>query len=186
MRFITCCATLLLAASMAGCESSIPTSAGDVAVAEPLFGIGSDFADLTPDIQKDLAALRSYASPLHNLERAMAAGFDIDVTGCRDNQPTGGMGHHYANLSRIDGAAPTVLEPEILVFAPKNSGKLQLAAVEYIVPYVFWPSTDPPPVLFGQEFHPNGNDQLWMLHVWAWWHNPDGSFADWNPTVTCS
>ncbi len=114
----------------------------------------------------------------------MAAGFDVLVTDCRDNPPVGGMGYHYANVSRIDGAAPTILEPEILVFAPKQNGKLQLGAVEYIVPFPLW--DDPaPPTLFGQQFVANTGDGVWQLHVWLWNHNPAGLFEDWNPTVSC-
>jgi hypothetical protein len=26
---------------------------------------------------------------------------------------------------------------------------------------------------------------FYELHVWAWERNPNGSFADWNPHVTC-
>ncbi len=26
---------------------------------------------------------------------------------------------------------------------------------------------------------------FYELHVWAWEHNPKGSFADWNTAVSC-
>ena len=141
--------------------------------------------DFAPDVQRDLAALRAYASGLHNLDRAMDAGFDTQLTECRDNPPVGGMGYHYGYLSRIEGAAPQVLEPEILVFAPKSNGGIGLAAVEYVVPYGLWEG-EAPPVLFGQSFNRNDGDGVWQLHVWLWRHNPAGVFQDWNPAVSCS
>jgi hypothetical protein len=43
----------------------------------------------------------------------------------------------------------------------------------------------------GQVFHytasPNryGIPAFYALHVWAWKENPNGTFADWNPKVSC-
>lgn len=25
--------------------------------------------------------------------------------------------------------------------------------------------------------------QAWVIHIWPWWHNPDGIFENYNPTV---
>jgi len=30
-----------------------------------------------------------------------------------------------------------------------------------------------------------GLSAFYELHVWAWEHNPKGSYADWNTHVTC-
>jgi hypothetical protein len=44
----------------------------------------------------------------------------------------------------------------------------------------------------GQHFHyvgsPNryGLPAFYELHVWAWRDNPNGTFADWNPKVSCA
>jgi len=167
---------------LAACDSPV-TAPESSAFPKPNFAIGAVASELTPELHQDLAALRAYASPLHDLDRAMDAGFDAKVTECRDNPPIGGMGYHYANVGRIDGAPPTVLEPEILVFSPRSNGKLGLGAVEYIVPYAAW--TGDPPTLLGQTFHRNDGDGVWMLHVWLWRNNPAGLFEDWNPTVSC-
>ena len=35
---------------------------------------------------------------------------------------------------------------------------------------------------YGSEY---GVAPYYELHVWAWRHNPNGIFADWNPRVTC-
>ena len=48
-----------------------------------------------------------------------------------------------------------------------------------------------PPELLGQLFHyfdsPNRFklNPFYTLHVWAWKDNPNGTFANWNPNVSC-
>ena len=48
-----------------------------------------------------------------------------------------------------------------------------------------------PPSIDGQLFHlfdaPNrfGLDPFYTLHVWAWKDNPNGTFVNWNPDVSC-
>jgi hypothetical protein len=185
---LTCLTTFLVLGLAAGCESPsgtpddtpLPTET-DAAIAE---AVGVQLAKLPPEIQHSIVELRKATSPLHNLDRAMEAGFNVDLTGCLENPPIGGMGHHYGFPARIDGAPPVAAEPEILVFSPKANGKLQLGAVEYVVPFGAW-TADAPPSLHGQSFHRNEGAGLWVLHVWLWNHNPDGLFADWNPTVSC-
>jgi hypothetical protein len=46
--------------------------------------------------------------------------------------------------------------------------------------------------VFGQQFNftPAGNryglPAFYSLHAWIWKHNPSGTFAMWNPTVSCA
>jgi hypothetical protein len=178
----------LLVGGLIACQDTGSSADGQPLATEPgiedVDPVSVQLAKLPPDVQKGLADLRAAVSPLHNLDVAIAAGFDTDLTGCLENPPIGGMGHHYGMIPRIDGAPPVADEPELLVFSPKSNGKLQLGAVEFIIPYAAWTPTDPPE-LFGQTFHRNDDAGLWVLHVWLWNHNPDGLFADWNPTVSC-
>ena len=74
----------------------------------------------------------------------------------------------------------------------KQSGRLQLAAVEYVVIKSAWDANhSAAPSLFGHEFMvtdaPNryGLPAFYSLHVWAWDHNPMGTFEMWNPDVVC-
>ncbi|MFM2072329.1 MAG: hypothetical protein RLZZ623_2592 [Actinomycetota bacterium] len=92
---------------------------------------------------------------------------------------SGGMGVHY--VKGIDGTL-NVTQPEALVYSVNEHGRLQLVAVEYIVPASL---VDPanPPMLFGQHLHPHSYLPVWVLHVWAWKSNPNGIFADFNPRV---
>jgi hypothetical protein len=93
----------------------------------------------------------------------------------------------------LDGEL-NVNEPEALIYELKD-GRARLVGVEYIVLAAQWDSahTAPPapPVLEGQLFHFNESpnrfrlDPFYELHVWAWRDNPNGTFADWNPRVSC-
>ena len=77
------------------------------------------------------------------------------------------------------------------VFA-QDGDRLRLVAVEFIVDAATWLSHHAtPPVLEGQTFQfvssPNryALPAFFDLHVWAWRHNPNGPFVDWNTRVTC-
>lgn len=136
------------------------------------------------DVASDLAALRTVTAPFHRLETAQEAGWTVLIPECRDNQPEGGMGWHYANPAYIDGTVE-VRKPEALIYEPEADGSLDLVGVEYAVPFSILPPEAQPPRLFGQDFKHNFGDELWMLHVWVWRDNPDGMFATWNPKVSC-
>lgn len=93
------------------------------------------------------------------------------------------MGYHYANPSLLaDGGAVAVEDPETLVYEPRKNGRLRLVAVEYIGPLG---DAEEAPELFGHEFHRNEDVGIWALHAWVGRHNPNGTFADWNPMVSC-
>ena len=101
------------------------------------------------------------------------------------------MGVHYGNATLLADGALDATQPEVLVYAPRN-GRLQLAAVEYVVLAEQWDAAnDHPPILQGQHFHyvpaPNrtGLPAHYELHVWAWERNQNGTFADFNPRVRC-
>jgi hypothetical protein len=144
------------------------------------------------------AVAASATARFHELDAAKAAGYTAvvqDKAGiiCIDNQPIGGMGVHYANLSLLGDAEVNSTQPEALVYAPNADGQPKLAALEYIVFDGAWKDaghTDPPS-LFGQQFNftPTGNryglDPFWSLHVWIWQPNSAGLFQPWNPRVHC-
>ena len=88
------------------------------------------------------------------------------------------------NEALVDSTV-SVTEPEVLVYEPQKNGRLRLVGVEYVIPYAIRGPEEAPPTLFGQEFLHNPTFGLWMLHVYAWKHNPDGIFATWNPAITC-
>jgi hypothetical protein len=96
---------------------------------------------------------------------------------------------------RVFDAVPTVpdISPEILLFEPTRDGGIRLTGADFIVFKDEWEAKHPGkvPELNGQLFHlfdsPNrfGLDPFYTLHVWAWKDNPNGTFANWNPDVSC-
>ncbi|MEP6572892.1 MAG: hypothetical protein ABJD11_09350 [Gemmatimonadota bacterium] len=132
---------------------------------------------------RDIAVLRRVTAPFHDFTVATAAGWSAQITPCMAS-PDGGMGFHYGNTSIIDGSV-SVEAPELLLYEPQPGGKLNLVAVEYIVPYTAHSRSAAPPVLFGHQFKRNDVFKLWGLHVWVWKENPNGTFANWNPLVSC-
>jgi len=166
--------------------------------------------------QHDASALsmtspaRSATAKYHSLSVAKKAGYSIladtvGITCIADPQMGGAMGVHYANGDLVKDPAIDSAHPEALVYAPDRHGKLQLAALEYVVIKADWDSNHPglpslgvgvrtppaPPMLFGHEFNftdaPNryGLPPFYSLHAWVWKNNPAGTFEMWNPNVHC-
>lgn len=147
------------------------------------------------NLEQALNQARKATAHLNTVHGAMAAGYTKfpDLHGDCVAQPgQGGMGVHYVNAALLDEKLDP-LRPEFLVYGKTASGKQQLVALEYVVFAPLWDALNPqPPVLFGHPFHlvrtPNRYgtaDAFYELHVWAWEHNPNGLFNDWNPNVSC-
>lgn len=131
-----------------------------------------------------LADLRAATAAFHQIDAAVAAGWDTPVTDCMELPGVGAMGYHYANVPLIDGVAEP-LAPETLLYIPEKNGSLRLVGVEYLVPFALVPADGPAPSIHGVEFHQNWDFGLWALHAWIWKDNPDGVFEDWNSTLSC-
>jgi hypothetical protein len=97
------------------------------------------------------------------------------------------------------------------LYLPRPEGGWKLVAVEYVqfvllrdtttgtvAPWSLptpWPATyvvvNPAPSVFGHTFqgpmpgHAPGMPWHYDLHVWAWAPNPSGTFAQWNPAISC-
>lgn len=102
---------------------------------------------------------------------------------CASGVEGGAMGVHYVNASLVNDTVE-LGKPEAVMYEPMKNGKMKLVAVEYI-------ATKGPANLQGHLFSftnaPNryGLPAFYELHVWAWKHNPSGTFADMNPDVSC-
>jgi hypothetical protein len=153
---------------------------------------------------------RSATAKYHSLTVAQKAGYSIlaDTAGitCIAEPGMGAMGVHYVKGDLVKDPEIDSAHPEALVYAPDRHGKLQLAALEYVVIKADWDASHPqppglgygaqdtlaPPWLFGHEFNftdaPNryGLPPFYSLHAWVWKDNPGGTFAMWNPNVTCN
>lgn len=130
------------------------------------------------------------------IAKAERAGYgefkDKDGIACIALPGVGGMGVHYVNGALVGDTVLDPLRPESLVYAPGGGGKLKLAAVEYIVFAEGWDAGHAdPPSLFGApfDFTPSPNrfniPAFYSLHAWIFRSNPTGTFAPWNPKVTC-
>jgi hypothetical protein len=113
--------------------------------------------------------------------------------GCVSGSHEGAMGVHFVNDELVGNPALLVAQPELLVYEPLSNGRLRLVAADYLVPKELWHGANglAPPQLAGQLFHlfefPNrfALPEFYTLHVWAWKPNPQGTFANWNPNVSC-
>jgi hypothetical protein len=115
------------------------------------------------------------------------------VFGCVSGSDFGAMGMHFLNSSLLDSEVD-VATPEILLYEPLPNGRLRLTGADYLVTKEAWESNPyhtSPPELMGQLFHlfdsPNRFNlpPFYTLHVWAWKDNPNGTFTNWNPAVSC-
>jgi hypothetical protein len=149
------------------------------------------------DRSDGLAAVRAATARYHSLVVAQNHNYnlftDAAKIACIDNPGVGAMGVHYVNLDLVTSGKIDALRPQALVYQPENNGQLRLVAVEYIAFQQQWDDThQSPPMLFGQHFMltPAGNrfgiPAFYSLHAWIWKFNPSGTFAMWNPLVTCN
>ncbi|WP_411963714.1 hypothetical protein [Haloferax sp. YSMS24] len=127
------------------------------------------------DLNKDLATVRRATKQYHDEETAIEDGYVRDDHCVSNPFGEGAMGYHYVNFGLVDDSVD-LENPEGLVYEERG-GKRHLVAVEYI-------STSPF-TLFGRESHPPNAVPFYTLHVWVWKANPEGTFADFNPTVRC-
>ena len=139
-----------------------------------------------------LQAAKAATARYHSIEQALAAGY-VQGSPCETRPGLGGMGFHYVNPALMMDPAIDPTQPEILLYAPKENGKLELVGVEYLkVDADQNLATDADrPSLFGQPFagpmpgHGPGMPIHYDLHVWLWEDNPYGLFTTWNPNVVC-
>jgi len=139
-------------------------------------------------------AVRDATAQFKNVSSVEGPGHGYELMfGCVSGGDFGAMGLHYVNLGLVDGnIEPT--QPEAILFEPIADGRIRITGVDYLVPVAAWEQAHPgegPPQLMGQLFHlfesPNrfGLDTFYTLHVWAYKNNPNGTFVNWNPDVSC-
>lgn len=144
----------------------------------------------------DLGQLKHATAKYHSVRVAEKAGYgrfvDVDGIACIDMPDMGAMGIHYVNGPLVDDGKLNRLTPEAVVYEPGRHGHLRLVAVEFIVIKSVWLANHRHrPSLFGHKFDltksPNryGLPPFYSLHVWAFKHNPAGTFTMWNPRVHC-
>lgn len=177
----------------------VQRTAGAIETVQPLAGVGPD-----------LAAVRRATAQFHNADVAAAAGYVFGEP-CVAS-PAGAMGIHAPNPALIGDQTIDPERPEVLLYQEKPNGGLKLIGVEYLQVVLVrntttgrvspwfsasrWPSNyvvvNPTPQLFGQTFdgpmpgHSPTMPWHWDFHVWIWANNPNGMFAQWNPSISCN
>jgi hypothetical protein len=165
---------------LAGCEQkgSIgnPVSSLDQSKSNTSLDNMTSAAKLRQETLVELARVRAATAKYHDLNTAINDGY-VDI-----NVFISHMGWHYMKMDIVDGNFE-VEKPELLVYAPWPNGELKLVAVEYGVPHSLSP--DPPEGFTGDDdvWDLNTGADLWTLHAWVWYNNPDGIFTPYNPRV---
>ena len=143
----------------------------------------------SPLVAKVRGATQRYA----DINVAIAEGW-VQGTPCVSGPEFGAMGVHFVLPARVNAAVLEAEYPEALIYEPLESGAFRLVGVEYIILADVWKAKYPdagPPALEGNLLnfvgYPNryGLPAFFELHIWAFEHNPMGSFADWNTRVVC-
>jgi hypothetical protein len=134
--------------------------------------------------------VREATEQFEDVAAAEAAGYAL-FHGCVSSPLEGAMGIHFANGALVGDGLLDAMHPEVLLYEFRNGG-MRLLGVEYVVFADTWhEANQAPPVLMGQLFNyvgsPNryGLPAFYELHVWAWQRNHLGTFADFNPRVSC-
>ena len=146
--------------------------------------------------RSDLNRLKHHTAKYKQVTVAEKAGYgrflDKDGIACIDMPGLGAMGLHYVNGDLVGDGKIKASAPEAMVYEPGRAGRQRLVAVEYVVIKSVWDAGHRQrPALYGHDFaltkSPNRYQlpPFYSLHVWVWKHNPAGTFAMWNPRVTC-
>lgn len=158
----------------------------------------SEYSGVSIRVSRQLDQVKAALAKYQSVDQAKADGY-VAASPCESKAPDpetssdgGGMGIHYVSQANMADGKLIGTKPEILVYAPTAAG-LQLVAAEYFQPDADQnTATDSDrPSLFGRAFdgpmlgHAPGMPKHYDLHVWLFKHNPSGTFAPWNPDVSC-
>jgi hypothetical protein len=177
----------LVLSALAACQE--PRKTTEPAMTPTLARSTGDVAAITDESQ--LAELRKVTARFQSIEAAKQAGYSTQITPCWAHHSAGGMGYHFGNTSLFD-ATVDLLQPETVIYEPLAGGHMRLVGMEYIVPLAAWEGAGhntnnaaDVPQLLGQKFTRHSFLPIFKLHIWLWQPNPSGTFADWNPKVSC-
>ena len=136
--------------------------------------------------------VRESTERFRDVRVAEAEGYGL-LFGCVSGPDLGAMGLHYVNFPLVMDGELDATRPEIVIYEAMPNGRLKITGADYLVLADAWDAKHPgaTPQLMGQLFHlfesPNrfGLPAFYTLHVWAWKENPNGTFVNWHPKVSC-
>ena len=164
--------------------------------AQAIPGAKPSASAMSPELLRVRAALEKYQDPvvaIHDgyLSTLACTNFPNETMPGHEHYAKGAMGVHFIN-EQLVGQALDPLKPQILLYEPDVSGKLQLAGAEWFMPLAIAKER---PKLFNQDLlgPMEGHEPVmpvelshYDLHVWLFKHNPEGMFAATNPAVKCT
>ena len=140
-------------------------------------------APLDPALAAKVKEVAVATAQFRDFEAAKAAGYaHQQPIGCIE-AAEGAQGYHWLNPDLVDTTVDP-LEPELLMYEPQADGSMQLIGVDYIVPIAQWTAAEPP-TLFGMPLGRNEKLEVFAIHIWTERPNPSGTFAMFNPAVSC-
>jgi hypothetical protein len=135
--------------------------------------------------------IRDVTERFRDVSVAQGEGYGL-VFGCVSGGDYGAMGLHFVNFPLVLDGKIDATTPEIVLYEATSNGRLKITGADFLVLAADWDKTHTSaPELNGQLFHyfeaPNrfGLPPFYTLHVWAWKDNPNGTFTNWNPNVSC-
>ena len=164
-------------------------------------------AEDLPSGDAAIAAVRRATIRYRDPAVAIADGY-VNEKMCVAMPGAGAMGVHFIHPQRMGmqmengriGGTDVLIEPEkpeILIYEPQTDGRLELVAVEWYTSQKAW-GDRAHPTIFGVPFNTMADDPStpavdeghgftphFDLHFWIYRENPNGTFAQWNPRVSC-
>ncbi|HEX8838855.1 MAG TPA: hypothetical protein VF750_00130 [Sphingomicrobium sp.] len=191
----------------------LSTSALALAIAFSQPGISATTAD--PDLGEVRAATARFQDVKQaEKEGYIRDPHNMCITAEMMGEPAkvGAMGIHYFRPDLLGITAPPTgrvsgngthtdfRKPSILIYEPQADGSLKLIAVENLVFRWAWREKGhaEPPSFRGVKYETMEDDPRtpvdeahmfvphYDLHVWLWRDNPSGTFAPFNPNVSCA
>lgn len=130
-----------------------------------------------------IARLQKATARYHRLDVAINDGFVL-LHPCETRGDEGPVGIVYVHVGRLMDGKIDPDAPDALIYEPNSNGPT-LVGVEFAIPKALW--TEPQePTFLGARFQSEDEFGVYALHAWVWRNNPDGLFAETNPTVSCA
>ena len=207
--------TAILAAALVGVLTAVPASGQARAVSNTAGGAAVRGVDAAPTVAAVRAATERFRDVRVALKEGYVRDpASMCMTAEMEGMPRqlGGMGIHYFRPDLLGITAPPnprvsgsgthtdFRTPGVLIYEPQADGSLRLVAVENLVFEKAWRAAGntEPPQFAGQEYYhmidnpltaadeAHGFEPHYELHAWLYRDNPNGTFAQFNPRVSCA
>ena len=141
--------------------------------------------ELTPEMQRQLAALHPLFAKYHDQDKALEDGYEswahASPIECSVAWATTTASMQMTTLAAA--TAPTRWKGRN-IWSTHRKRIDRDGLLRWTTPSLTRSGPDQePPQFFGIPFTRNDGFGVWMFHIWLFQHNPAGTFANFNPTV---